>query len=126
MKVVIYPPETELTIDTDQITFNGIVSNIVNRKLREYAHTEVDEINNTYLHPDLRTHFISDNIYRLTSNIFYKFDCFTVSRTKYKLEEFDGISIGLEALYQNRLDFINSIRNCDNILNFVFFNFRFN
>ena len=126
MSVAVYPTEEELTIYTHQIEFNGIVRYIVERKLREYALKEVDEINNTYLHPDLRTHFISDNIYRLTTQIFNKYDCFNVSRTKYKLDEFDGISIGLEELYKNRLSFINSIKDTEDILNFVFFNFRFN
>ena len=126
MSVAVYPPEEELTIDTHQIEFNGIVRNIVERKLIEYALKEVSEINNTYLQPDLRTHFCLANISMITHKIFGGYDYFNVPRTKYKLEEFDGISIGLEALYQNRLEFINSIRKCDDILNFLFFNFIFN
>ena len=125
MSAPVYPTEEELTIDTHQIEFNGIVRNIVERKLREYALKEVSEINNTYLEHDLRTHFCLANISMITHKIFGSYDFFQVPRIKYTLEDIDGISIGLETLYQNRLDFINSIRNSDDILNFLFFNFSF-
>jgi len=125
MSVSVYPPEEELTIDTHQIEFNDIVHNIVNRKLREYALKEVSEINNTYLQPDLRTHFSLINISTISSSIFNNFNNFKVPRTKYKLEEFDGIEIGIEELYKNRLSFINLIKDSEDILNFIFFNFNF-
>ena len=100
-----------------------IHSKIVNHSLKQAEKYGLDkDFDNTYLDSKERTHFMSTNAICLNKLILKK--VFTVSEKLYQIEDYHKLTVGKNQLLQNRLDFIEEIEKCDNILDFIFRTFR--
>ena len=107
-----------------EMEFKGLVSDIIHYKLREYSKKHVDVLDNTYLPPNERTHFCTDNITSIYNSIisggYFKLI------PKYLITDYHYYVIGEQQVIKNRINFCYKILNTVDILNFLFLNFRFN
>ena len=106
-----------------EIEFKKLVSEIIYSKLYEYAERYVDKINNTHLPPNEREHFCSSNILSIYNTV-VSGGMFNLT-SKFEIDDYHFYTIGKEQLVNNRIGFCYEILNTEDILNFLFLNFKF-
>lgn len=107
-----------------EIEFMGLVSEIIYDKLFEYTKRYVDNVNNTHLPTNEREHYCSLNIINIYNSVVSS-GMFNLI-PKYSISDYHYYTIGKEQVRNNRIEFCHMILNTEDILNFLFLNFRFN
>ncbi len=106
--------EYTLNLETNGSHFDDMVKKILYDKLYAKALTFTNEVDNTYLPPNERDHFMHFNIWIMRCpNSYFQ------GNANYQIQDSNKFT-----RFRERLKFIKDLLGCENILDFIFVNIQ--
>ena len=103
-----------LNLETFGSEFDYMIKQIIYDKLCAKALTFSDEINNTYLPPSERDHFMHENIFAMRCA-----NTYIPGSSKYRIYDSNQFT-----RFRERIKFTKDLLACENILEFIFVNIQ--